>query len=49
LRRECPTAECGAGVFVRTVSTMSYALHLNISRVLRWPSTKTASTAASVA
>ena len=50
LRRECPSAECGAGIFVRLRvhlprSTDSLTKH---SRY-RWPSTRTASTAASVA
>jgi hypothetical protein len=51
LRRECPTAECGAGVFVSLVIfPLSFTLsHHDISLVPRWRSTMTANTAASVA
>jgi ribosomal protein S27AE len=49
LRRECPTAECGAGVFVRPILSRILLHCVLPSRFLRWPSTKTASTVASVA
>jgi ribosomal protein S27AE len=48
LRRECPTAECGAGIFVRTFFHSTYVLAL-ICYFCRWLSTRTVSTAASVA
>jgi ubiquitin len=47
LRRECPTAECGAGIFVR-VAGLALCLP-RLTRLRRWPSTRTASTAASAA
>jgi ubiquitin-small subunit ribosomal protein S27Ae len=49
LRRECPTAECGAGIFVSISSTWCRdAYMLIISPVARWHSTRIVSTAANV-
>lgn len=48
LRRECPTAECGAGIFVSIYpSTLQYLAYW--STTIRWPSTRIASTAANAA
>ena len=47
LRRECPTAQCGAGVFVR-LNTLHCYLSSSLIFFPRWRSTKIASTAASV-
>jgi ribosomal protein S27AE len=45
LRRECPTAECGAGVFVRA---SRLALCQYLMKLRRWLSTQTASTVVGV-
>ena len=47
LRRECPSAECGAGIFVSPSIPFAALLCLNEYSSLRWPSTRTVSTAAS--
>ena len=47
LRRECPNAECGAGVFVSHQCTRCLVVLLMM--VFRWLSTRTVSTAASAA
>jgi hypothetical protein len=45
LRRECPNAECGAGVFVSINLILNCRVWLMIH--LRWLSTKTVNTVAS--
>lgn len=45
LRRECPNAECGAGVFVSVYLISTCRVGLTIR--LRWLSTKTVNTVAS--
>lgn len=47
LRRECPSAECGAGIFVRQLYVCFY--HIGSHVCCRWPSTRIVSTAASAA
>lgn len=44
LRRECPAAECGAGIFVSINYTTP---ELGLIFLFRWPSTRTVNTAAS--
>ena len=48
LRRECPTPTCGAGVFVRSLSSLCISI-MYLLVCYRWLSTRTASTAASAA